>query len=214
MSAHPTDLLTQRHKSYRQEQERYQRAVAARQDAQGRVTELESELARAEARDRVALGDALVDGRRPAKPEADNVRPRLEEAKRDAAALVDAEQRAAAALDRLPREHKDDWLRAATRSLKKAQAAYTAAISELARTRDQLSDEAALVNFLRFEGQYTQPLTGAIRRRGEPIGFHELTELMLEEAASVGEKALLDPNRPHPEPALHLMSGGGSKSWG
>jgi hypothetical protein len=216
MSVNPTDVLAQRHKAYRQAQERYQRATAAREAAQQRVAELESELAAAEGRDRVALGDALVDGRRPSKPEAHSVRPRLDEAKREAEALAYAEQRAGVALDRLPREHKDEWLRAATRSLDKARAAYSEAIGELARARDQLSDEAVLVSFLQNDGQYTQPLTGAIQRPGADgtnpaIGFVELTELMLKEAASVEEKALLDPNRPMPEPQFHLASGGGSK---
>lgn len=217
MSVNPTDILSRRHRSYRQAQERYQRAVTARQDAQQRVAELESELAAAEARDRVALGDALVDGRRPSKAEADSVRPRLEDAKREAEALTYAEQRAAGTLDRLPREHKGDWLRQASRDLAKARDAYTAAIGELSRARDQLSDEAALVSFLASEGHYTEPLTGALHRPGahtsEGVGFEQLTELMLAEASTVEERALLDPNRPQPEPVFHLMSGGGSKSW-
>lgn len=116
MSINPTDLLAQRHKVYRQAQKRYQRAATARATAQQRVAELESELAAAESRDRISLGDALVDGRRPGRPEADNVRPQLEAAKREAEALAYAEERAAAALSRLPREHKDQWLRAATSS--------------------------------------------------------------------------------------------------
>ena len=214
MSVNPTDLLAQRHKAYRQAQERYQRATAAREAAQQRVAELESELAAAEGRDRVALGDALVDGRRPSKPEADSVRPRLEDAKREAEALAYAEQRAAGNLDRLPREHKDDWLQAATRSLDKARAAYTAAINELARARDQLSDEATLVTFLRYEGQHSEPIGGAVEhitQNGtvQTIAFAQLTELMLAEAAGVEEKAGLDPNRPRPEMALHLIRRGG-----
>jgi hypothetical protein len=219
LSVNPTDLLAQRHKGYRQAQGRYQRATAAREAAQQRVAELESELSVAEGRDRVALGDALVDGRRPSKPEADSVRPRLDEAKREAEALAFAEERAAGALGRLPREHKNEWLRAAARSLDKARAAYTDAIAELARARDQLSDEATLVSFLENDGQYTQPLTGAIQRPGahgtvEAINFSQLIELMHAEVGGIEEKARLDLNRPMPEPQLHLASGGGSKRWG
>ena len=220
MSVNPTDLLAQRHKGYRQAQDRYRRAVTARQDAHQRVTELESELAGAEARDRDALGDALVDGHRPSKPEADSVRSQLDEAKREAEALTYAEQRAAGTLDRLPRSSsKDAWLGAAMRSFEKARDAYMAAITELARARDQLSDEATLVGFLHNNGAYTQPLGGAIQRRGSdnidrPVDFAQLVALMLEEARGVEEKTRRDPNQPQPEPALHLMSGGGQKSWG
>jgi hypothetical protein len=184
MSVAPTDMLTQRHRAYRQAAERYQRAVIARESAQQRVTELESELSVAEGRDRVALGDALVDGNRPGKPEADSVRQRLEDAKRDHEALAYAEQRAAGNLDRLPREHKEDWLSAAERSLGRAQDAYTAAIAELARTRDQLTDEAALVSYLRFGGQYSALIGGAIPRTGsdgsnQAIAFDQLVSAML-----------------------------------
>jgi hypothetical protein len=76
-----------------------------------------------------------------------------------------------------------------------------------------------LVSFLRNDGAYTQPLGGAIQRRGsdnidQPIPFEQLVALMFEEAGGVEEKTRRDPNQPQPEPALHLMSGGGSKSWG
>lgn len=218
MSVNPTDLLGQRHKSYRQAQERYQRATAAREAAQQRVAALETELATAEARDRVALGDALVDGRHPSKSEAESVRSRLDDAKREAEALVYAEERAAGALDRLPREHKEAWLRAAMRSFGKAQSAYTAAISELASTRDQLNDEAVLVSFLEHDGQFTQPIGAGIQRTMsdgtiQTIDFSQLIELMRTEAGGAEEKALLDPNRPMPEPQLHLARGGGSKRW-
>lgn len=218
MSVNPADLLAQRHKAYRQAQERYQRATGAREAAQQCVSELESELVGAESRDRMALGDALVDGRRPSKPEADSVRSRLEDTKREAEALAYAEQRAAETLGRLPVERKREWLSAATRSLNKARAAYTAAITELARTRDQLGDEALLVSFLEHDGQFTQPIGAGIRRPMsdgtiQTIDFSQLIELMRTEAEVAEEKALLDPNRPMPEPQLHLARGGGSKSW-
>jgi hypothetical protein len=48
----------------------------------------------------------------------------------------------------------------------------------------------------------------------QTFDFSQLTALLLEEAGGIEEKARLDPNRPQPEPAYHLMSGGGSKSWG
>lgn len=216
MSLNPTDLLAERHKSYRQAQERYQRAMAAREAAQERVAELKSQLAAAEARDRVSLGDALVDGRRPSRPEADSIRPRLDEAKREVEALAYAEERAAGALDRLPRE-RDEWRRAARRSLDKARTAYRDVIAELIHARDQLSDEATLLSYLENHGQYVQAITGAIQPpSGQPISFDVLTKAMLEEAGNVEERARRDPNLPQPEPAFHLASsrGGGSKGWG
>ena len=218
MSVNPTDLLAQRHKAYRQARERYQRATAAREAAQQRVSELESELTRTESRDRMALGDALVDGRRPSKPEADSVRPRLEDAKREAEALSYAEQRAAETLGRLPIERKGEWLSAARRSLGRARADYAAAIDEVVRTREQASDEAVLVSFLANDGAYTQPIGAGIQRTMsdgtiQTIDFAQLIELMRTEAGSAEEKALLDPNRPMPEPQFHQASGGGSKSW-
>jgi hypothetical protein len=69
-------------------------------------------------------------------------------------------ERAAGALDRLPREHKDEWLGTATRSLGKARSAYTAAINELAGARDQLGDDATLVSFLHNYGMFTQAFDG------------------------------------------------------
>ena len=145
MSVAPTDLLAERPKVYRQAQDRYRRATFAREAAQQRVSELERKLSGAEGRGRVALGDALVDQRRPPKPEADTARQLLEEAKREAEALAYAEQRAASALDRLPKQHREEWLRRASSDLGKARDAHRAAVVELARARDQLADEATLL---------------------------------------------------------------------
>jgi hypothetical protein len=47
----------------------------------------------------------------------------------------------------------------------------------------------------------------------QTVDFSQLIELMRTEAGGAEEKALLDPNRPMPEPQLHLARGGGSKSW-
>jgi multidrug efflux pump subunit AcrA (membrane-fusion protein) len=88
----PTDLLAGRHKAYRQARDRYLRATAAREQAQQRVNELERELATTEARDRVDLGEALVDKRKPPAAQADAARATLQAAKRDMEALQYAEQ--------------------------------------------------------------------------------------------------------------------------
>jgi hypothetical protein len=102
MSQNPVDLLAARHRRYRAAQDRYRRASGAREAAQQKVAELEASLRGAEHRDRVALGDALIDQSRPPKPEAEKARTLLDDAKRELEALQYAEQRAAVALDRLP----------------------------------------------------------------------------------------------------------------
>ena len=164
MSQNPTDLLSERFKIYRQAQDRFRRATAAREAATVKVEELEAALRSAEHQDRVALGDALVDQSRPPQPEAAKARATLEEAKRELEALQYAEQRAGAALDRLPKENKAEWLQRASRTLGEARDAYKAAIVELARARDQLADEATLVSFLEY-GVQTQPISAALRQR-------------------------------------------------
>ena len=145
----PQELLAERFKPYRQAEERYQRAAASHVGAQQRVVELESELAAAESRDRVTRGDALVDGRRPGRSEADNIRPRLEEAKRDAEDLAYAAERAAQTLDNLPRERKGEWLRSAQRDFETARSEYVQRLGQLAEARERLAREAALFSYLR-----------------------------------------------------------------
>jgi chromosome segregation ATPase len=215
----PTDLLAERHRSYRAARARYLRATAEREKAQQRVSELERELAAAEARDRDALGEALVDGRKPPATQADDAHAALQAGKRDLEALQYAEQRAARKLDSLPRENKEAWLARAERDLRDAIAAYTDAIGRLAQTRDQLVNEATLVSYLVNDGTFVQPLSHALQRPGahgtvEPISVDKIFELMLAEATGIEDRVRLDPNRPRPEPALERMTGGGSKSWG
>ncbi len=207
MSQAPTDMLASRHKEYAKARERYQRATAARFEAQERVRALESELAKAESRDRIALGDALVDQRRRPASEAEQVRARLEEAKREAEALAYAQQRAATQLDQLPRQHRDEWLQQANSDLAKFRDAYQDAIRALADARDRLANQATLVSFLEY-GQETQPIGAGLRSvasDGSPkvYDFGQLVALMLAEAATVAEAAMLDPSRPRPEPQFH-----------
>jgi hypothetical protein len=185
VSVNPTDLLAERHKPYRVAQERYQRATAAREAANEKVAQLEACVHDAEARDRIALGDALIDQRKPPRPEADDARSRLEQAKREAEALTYAEERAAAALDQLPREHKTEWLSRADAGLAKACADYEVAIRQLAAARDRLCDQASLVSFLEH-GHQSQPLSGAVQQRlsdgtVRQLAFEELVGLMLAE---------------------------------
>ena len=83
MSQNPTDMCAARFKAYRQAQDRYRRASAAREAATVKVTELEAALRSAEHSDRVALGDALVDQSKPPKPEAEKAKAALDEARRE-----------------------------------------------------------------------------------------------------------------------------------
>jgi hypothetical protein len=97
LSDNPTDLLSQRHKGYRQAQERYQRATAAREAAH----RLWPSSSRGWRPPRPATGSTLamrssMDSAHPSP--SDSVRVRLEEAKREREALVYAEERAAPAL--------------------------------------------------------------------------------------------------------------------
>jgi hypothetical protein len=93
--------------------------------------------------------------------------------------------------------------------LGQARGAYRAAVVELARARDQLADEATLVSYLEH-GQQTQPIAAAIQQRLSDgsiraLDFTQLIALMLAEADGADERARLDPNRPQPEPQLHLI---------
>lgn len=219
MSVNPTDLLAERHRPYRAARDRYQRAGAEREKAQQLVSELERELAIAEARDRDARGEALIDGRKPPADQADDVRAALEAAKRDVEDLQYAEQRAASKLDTLPGEHKDAWLERAERDLRNVRDAYVAAVNSVDQLRERLVNEASLVSYLVNDGTYAQPLGHALQRPGadgtvERIAVHTIFELMLAEAAGIEDQVRLDPNRPMPEPRLERAWGGGSKRWG
>jgi hypothetical protein len=174
----------------------------------------------AEARDRDALGEALVDKRKPPAAQADVARAALQAAKRNVEALQYAEQRAASKLDALPRENKEAWLGRAERDLRNARDAFTAAVNGFAQARAQMVAEATLVSFLVNDGAtFAQPIGDALQFPDgigtvRPISIPRIIELMLKEAAGIEGRARLDPNRPMPEPRLERAMGGGSKSWG
>jgi hypothetical protein len=206
VSLNPLDIIASRHKPYAKARERHERSIAACEQARGRVAELERKLAAADAGDRVAIGEAIIDGRRPPASQADAAREELKQAQREAEAIAYAEQRAAAALERLPREHKESWLGRAEKELYDAVDTYRAAISRLAETRDRLVDEATVVAYLRFDGAILQPLSGAIQRLNPdavPIGADELVEILRRECDEVEDCSKRDPAAPQPEP-YHL----------
>jgi hypothetical protein len=193
-------------------------SFAVRQDAQARVQDLERELRVAEGRDRVALGDALLEGRKAPASEADAFRKSLEGGKRDAEALAYAEERCASELNNLPKQRKEAWLREAERDLKAAGGRYRAAIVELAEAREIVADLAVLVSYLRFDGQWTPAIRGAVLLGRDAAGSNqcvaidELVAAMECEVDEVAERTKLDPKRPQPEPRQELIHTQ-SRSW-
>ena len=186
----------------------------ARQKAEARVEELERELSVTENRDRVARGDALVDGPKAPAGKAEALRKTVENARRDA----DAEQCASSELNGLPGQHKQAWLRQLEREIAVARTAYRDVITELPKARGELADLALLYNFLLYDGQMFAPLTDGIRLANDPtsgrqiIGLEELVAAMQREVDEVVERAKLDPNRPQPEPRYELIQTQ-SRSW-
>jgi hypothetical protein len=160
------ELLGQRHRDYAKAQERHARALERRSAAEERVQALERELADAEDEDRRTLGDALVDERKPPARRADRVRVALKKAKAELEALQFAAERAGVTLDRMPSERKSKWLREALSHFQFARSDYEQQLSHLAEARERLTEEAALVNFLRGAKTVFFPNTVRGRRRG------------------------------------------------
>jgi hypothetical protein len=90
----PTELLAERHRDYGKALDRHLRALEEWRVAQERVQTLEHELADAEDADRLALGEALVDGAKPPAGKADRARAAVEKAKSELEALQYAAERA------------------------------------------------------------------------------------------------------------------------
>ena len=156
--ANPTDLLAQRHKTYRDTLDRHKRATAKRQQAEQGVAAAEAALHVAEDKDREALGEALIDERkRPARKSA-AARAALDSAKRELEALQYAEQRAAAKVDKLPERYRDEWSAQASRDVPAAQRNLAAAAHQLAAARDELATEASLAAYIEHGASYSAPI--------------------------------------------------------
>ena len=130
MGRTPHDLLVARHKPYRQAFERAQRAGEASQRAQERVQELETRLAAHE----------LSPG------EAEKLRQVVAKAKAEHESAVYATSCANQELDRMPAERRGDWLRRAQADFQARRATYEQLIGDLAEAREQLAQEAALID--------------------------------------------------------------------
>ncbi len=142
------ETLAERHKPYRQAEERHRRALEAQTQADERVEKLERELRDAEDRDRQQLGDALIDGAKPAAAAAPKIGEKLEQAKTEQQAVAYAASRAGEELDRLPAENRDAWLRQAKADFQQARGDYEAALEAWIAARERLAVEASLVGFL------------------------------------------------------------------
>jgi hypothetical protein len=144
----PQDLLAQRQPDYAKACDRHNRAVQARAQAEQRMQELDRKLADAEDADRLSLGDALVDGKKPPARKTERVRTALAKAKEELAAVQYAIERTGMELDRMPAEHRHEWLRSAQHDFEVTRAGYEQQLAELVEGHERLAEEAALVNFL------------------------------------------------------------------
>jgi tetratricopeptide (TPR) repeat protein len=147
----PADLLAERQRDYAKARDRHRRALEVLQQAQEHTQDLECELADAEDADRRALGDALVDGRKPPAGKTERVRSALGEAKQQLEALQYAAERAGQELDRMPTERKQDWLRQTKRDFEAARGDYENRLASVVEAYERLAQEAALISFLNPE---------------------------------------------------------------
>ena len=147
-----TELLAKRHREYAKALERHERAMEQWRAEGERVQALERELADAEDEDRVALGEALIDGTKPPSRKAERARAALAKAKAELEALHYAVQRAGQAIDRRPGENRRAWLRQAEHDFQRARADYEQLLAHLIEARDHLEQEALVLSFL-IDGQ-------------------------------------------------------------
>jgi hypothetical protein len=133
MTATPQELLAQRHGAYKKTLDRVLQLVEDRQQAEQRKHDRQRELAEAEAANRQALGDALLDGGKHPDRKTERARASLEKAEAELTALQDAVDHVGAVLDRMPVERKGDWLRQAQRDFEAARADCEQQIDRVAK---------------------------------------------------------------------------------
>jgi hypothetical protein len=143
-SMSPYDLLALRHPDYAKAQERHLRALEQQRGAEEYARALERELAAAEE----AVGDALVDGTRPSTRKTEQLRADLEKDKTELAAIQSTVERVGEALDRMPIERRDEWLRHAHRDFQAARADFEEVLAGLVDASGRIEQEAQLLNFL------------------------------------------------------------------
>jgi hypothetical protein len=170
----PQELLAQRQRDYREALDRQARAIEKHNAAVECVQQLERQLLEAEDEDRRALGEALVDNRKPPAGKTERARDALAKAKDELAALAYAAERAGQTLDRMPNERKRDWLREARRDFQSARADYEQQLGQLAEAHQRLADEAALVSFLSGQAVRMQN-TVRVRTRGVEGLAHDVS---------------------------------------
>lgn len=133
----PYELLALRHPDYAKAQERHLRALEQQRVAAERVQALERDLAAAEEEDD-----------QPPAGQVERVRIKLDKAKAEGKAFESTVARTGRAVDRLPAEHRGDWLRQAHRDFQEARAECEQFLGRFIEARTRLEQEAQLLNFL------------------------------------------------------------------
>jgi hypothetical protein len=174
------DLAADRWKPIKQAREQIAKSEAALAASRTRLEELRSVIPATEARDREALGAALVDGKNEPTPEAEQLRTELAAEERRNDALQAAVERARGEIGRRVQQNKSGWYRLTLGDLTKAEGRYLAAIDELGAARDGLSDAASLLRWISAGGAATaeaanDSLAGRvgtdIANPGPPVSF-------------------------------------------
>jgi hypothetical protein len=194
----PTELLAERQRDYGKALDRHLRALEQWRIAQERVQGLERELAEAEGVDRLALGEALVDGAKPPARKADRARTAVQKAKSELEALQYAAERAGEVLDRMPVERRSEWLRQARDDFQEARTKYEEALARFVQLREQLAQEAALLSFL-IDGQETavrmahtvRVLVGGVDGLAKEVPTQDVLEALRDEVVQLEASMLI-----------------------
>lgn len=186
----PTDLARTRFKPIRAAFARIEKVERAHTAAVARLQELRAEIGPAEGRDRAALAEALIDGKREPAPEAEQLRAEVEQQERRVDALVVAIDRARAQIPKLVDENRTDWRGQAMRELAREQQRYRNAINELEAAREALNNAATLVSWLDsgdLSEASTDALGGRVNTSGRPaLAFSRALEELRADAEALG----------------------------
>jgi hypothetical protein len=139
----PTDLA-RRWKPYKTAMERAEKAAAALQEARTRLDQLRSALGGAEAKDQLALGRALLDGKTEPPSRVAQIHEEIGAQERRVSALERAHAEANEQTVSVIAEHKSSWRRETLSEITKAGTRFEAALTELENARDHLSSVVGL----------------------------------------------------------------------
>jgi hypothetical protein len=144
----PEDVAAARYKEVRQAREQTAKTEAALEKATNRLEQLRSQLPRAEAGDRTALAEVLVDEKHEPASKAEGIRAEIERQEQRVEALRLAGGEARGQIPTLVSANRATWRRQAMRELDKAKNRYVLAITELEAAREELVDEATLITWI------------------------------------------------------------------